>query len=123
MITKSDKQAAEAFVRAKAHPTFNADGYPTEETDIAIRGWDFRDAPGWLEFIREAWDESYGRIWEDGGLLKLATGGWSGNESIVYAMRENHILWATLWESSHRGGLEVLRMPNKTSDDLGKVPK
>ena len=37
----------------------------------------------------------------------MATGGWSGNESIIYAMRENYVLWATLWESSHRGGLEV----------------
>jgi hypothetical protein len=101
-------------------PTFDADGYPTEETELAIKAWDFRDVPGWLAYIREAWNHHYGRMWEEGGMLKMATGGWSGNESITHAMRENHVLWALLWESSHRGGLEVLRMPNaEVSDGSG----
>lgn len=94
------------------HPSFDADGYPTDETESAIREWDFRDVDGWLAYIREAWNHHYGRIWEENGTLKMATGGWSGNESITHAMRENFVLWALMWESSHRGGLVVLRMPN-----------
>ncbi|MDD2765972.1 MAG: hypothetical protein PHE83_18575 [Opitutaceae bacterium] len=94
------------------HPMFDADGYPTEETELAIKGWGFRDASGWLEYIREAWNHHYGRMWEENGMLKMATGGWSGNEAITHAMRENHALWAMLWESSHRGGIEVLRQTN-----------
>lgn len=99
-----------------SRPTFDADGYPTEETKFAIKAWDFRDAPGWLTYIRDAWNHRYGRMWEEGGLLKLATGGWSGNEAIIHAMRENYALWLLLWESSHRGGLEVLKMPNSDPD-------
>lgn len=94
------------------HPTFDADGYPTAETELAIKTWDFRDVPGWLTYIREAWNHHYGRMSEESGMLKMATGGWSGNEAITHAMRENYVLWAMLWESSHRGGLEVLKMPN-----------
>ena len=94
------------------HPSFDADGYPTNETELAIKAWDFRDVDGWLAYIREAWNHHYGRMWEENGMIKMATGGWSGNESITHSMRENYILWSLLWESSHRGGLEVLRMPN-----------
>lgn len=100
------------FQRSLRHPVFDADGYPTEETELAIKAWDFPDAPDWIEYIREAWNHHYGRMWEEKGLLKLATGGWSGNEAITHSMRENHVLWGMLWESSHRGGLEVLRIPN-----------
>lgn len=107
--TSATESSAERVVR---HPTFDADGYPTEETELAIKAWDVRDAPGWMAYIREAWNHHYGRMWEESGMLKMATGGWSGNESIIHAMRENHVLWALLWESSHRGGLEVLKMPN-----------
>lgn len=98
------------------HPTFDSDGYPTEETKLAIKAWDFQDVPGWLKYIREAWNHHYGRMWEEGGTLKMATGGWSGNESITHAMRENYVLWSLLWESSHRGGLEVLNMPNNQGE-------
>lgn len=94
-------------------PSFDADGYPTEETELAITKWDFEDVPGWLEYIRQAWNHHYGRMWKEKGKLKMATGGWSGNESIIYAMKENYRLWSLLWESSHCGGLEVFKVPNK----------
>ena len=93
------------------HPTFDQDGYPTDETTDAITHWHSGDPNGWIGFIREAWNHHYGRIWEEDGLLKLATGGWSGNEAIIHSMRENYVLWSLMWESSHRGGLEVLRQP------------
>jgi len=99
----------EAVVR---HPTFDAESHPTEETILAIKKWNFEDVTGWLTFVLEAWNHRFGRIWEEDGRLKMATGGWSGNESIIRAMRENHVLWATIWESSHCGGLEVLRKTN-----------
>lgn len=108
----SAERGGGSLERVVRHPTFDSDGYPTEETELTIKAWDFRDVPGWLAYIREAWNHHYGRMWEEGGMLKLATGGWSGNEAITHAMRENYILWLLLWESSHRGGLEVLKMPN-----------
>ena len=111
--TKSAERGGGSLERVVRHPAFDADGYPTEETELAIKAWDFRDVAGWLAYIREAWNHHYGRMWEENGQLKMATGGWSGNESITHAMRENYVLWGLLWESSHRGGLEVLRMPNR----------
>jgi hypothetical protein len=107
-------------------PTFDSDGYPTDETLKIISEWDGNDVHGWVNYIREAWNHRCGRIWEDGGMIKFATGGWSGNESIIQAMTKN-ILWTMLWESSHRGGLEVLRLSLKwtdpaTSPDLKAKP-
>lgn len=90
-------------------PSFEDDGHPTKATERAIANWDFRDAAGWLAYIREAWNHHYGRMWNEDGLLKMATGGWGGNEAVVEAMRRNSLLWSMLWESSHKGGLDVFR--------------
>lgn len=91
-------------------PTFDANGYPSEETILAIKEWEFQDHSGWLQYVREAWNHTYGKIWEENGLLKMATGGWSGNEEIISAMSENLVHWGMFWESSHRGGLEVFNV-------------
>lgn len=56
------------------HPSFDADGYPTGETELAIANWDFRAAPGWLAYIKASWNHHYGRMWRRGPLLKMATG-------------------------------------------------
>lgn len=103
------------------HPTFDADGYPTEETELAIKTWDCRDMDGWIKYIYETWNHNYGRIFEENGLFKMATGGWSGNESIISSMRENYALWSVLWESSHRGGLEVFRIFNNQKSYLSQI--
>lgn len=102
------------------NPTFDADGYPAEETMLAIKNWDFKNILGWLQYVREAWDHTHGKIWEENGLLKMATGGWSGNEEIVSAMQENLALWGLLWESSHRGGLDVFNVSNAALQPRGR---
>ena len=94
-------------------PTFDADGYPTQETEEVIAKWPHSDPDGWFTFIREAWDHHYGTIRYDPKFATFITGGWSGNESIIEAMQENKVLWIVLWESSHRGGKYVLRLPEK----------
>lgn len=93
-------------------PTFDADGYPTEETERLIAKWNANDAIGWIEFIKSAWNKHYGKVvFDHDNSIVLITGGWSGNEYIVRSMKDNRVLWSMLWESSHRGGLEVLRLP------------
>lgn len=93
-------------------PTFDRDGYPTDETLTVITTWPIEDADGWIKFIISAWSDT-GRIWHDDNAdLHMATGGWSGNESIIHAMRDNHILWMRLWKSSHRGGKFVFELPD-----------
>lgn len=90
-------------------PTFDADGCPTEETLAAIRAWPHTDHPGLMRFVQES-VEGYGRLWREGDSIKLATGGWSGNESIVQALHENAVFMAACWESSHKGGLTVYKV-------------
>lgn len=105
-----------------SEPTFDESGdYPSEETLEAIRNW-----PGWkvndlFEFVLKAWhwdDLATTNLrqeeWkvcdgEDGDkFLRLATGGWSGNEDIVMALKTN--LWALQqWQLSARGGLHVFK--------------
>jgi len=88
-------------------PEFDADGDITEATHAYIR--EFRgSAREWLEFCRSCWSRNYGNflIWSELGELKarLSTCGWSSNELVVIAMKENVVMWAMTWESSHRGG-------------------
>lgn len=55
--------------------------------------------------------EGYGRVWMEDDKIKIATGGWSENEEIVAALMQNSLFVALFWESTHRGGLTVIRPP------------
>ena len=85
-------------------PIFNKDGYPTEETLSEIQNWEaFKEAGSLVEFLKEAWHwEHYFKF--DGKMLELRTGGWSGNESIIAALRDNQMFWLLYWMRSERGG-------------------
>lgn len=104
-------------------PTFDSDGYPTDETENTIAMWHCIDSVEWFKYIHAAWNNHYGRMWidQEDGFLKMATGGWSGNESIIAAMISNYVLWGYHWKSSHRGGLYVFDIKNATKsfDFLG----
>ena len=93
------------------HPEFDSHGYPTEKTLEIIASWPPEQFAHLLDYVREAWSD-YGRIWKEGGDIKMATGGWSGNESIARALRENRVFHALYWQSSHRGGLDIFRIPD-----------
>lgn len=92
-------------------PLFDKDGYPAEETLAAIRKWPFTDRDGFWKFVEGAWSD-YGHVKEIRSLngiphLELVTGGWSGNESVMGAIRENMVLHSMCWVKSERGGLHV----------------
>lgn len=93
------------------------DGYPTEELLEYIKNYkinSFGNALIILELVKDVWWSKNMLVWEeDGGdTLHMATGGWSGNESLIYAMQENYILWHLLWHSSTRGGKYVFDLAN-----------
>ncbi len=98
-------------------PTFDADGYPTDETLDAISEWDYHDFPALMEFVASAWkwdglenkpsriEPLFDKQYEDDGCWWTgATGGWSGNESLVAALDANMMFSAMCWRASIRGG-------------------
>lgn len=107
------------------HPELDSAGFPTEATLELIAKW-----PTWahekvdavLEFVAAAWHypdfatrelkpaELRVLHAEDGDYyLRLATGGWSGNESLIDAMKKNFILYTTTWRLSTCGGLHIFQ--------------
>lgn len=94
----------------------DSDGYPTDEELKRIAAWPYTDLRGWFAFIKGAgnyWPaESFG--WSEFDsvddfkhathVYHISTGGWSGNEEIINAMRENTMCWTLTWHEHRRGG-------------------
>lgn len=90
-------------------PTFDENGYPTEETLQVITKWPQVDGyDALMNFVGKAWR------WPDyisctpmpgtGFIYECHTGGWSGNEDIVAALKANMLFWLMCWQESRRGG-------------------
>jgi len=89
------------------------DDYPTDEELEKIKNWPYTDFLGLAEYIVNLWH--YGDPWvkltgKKVKTLRLATGGWSGNESIVSALHENTMFQMMCWEKSERGGLYIYKI-------------
>jgi len=108
-------------VDASMTPTVDRDGYPTDETLDALRQWDLADANAALDFLQVAWTypnlashdlsvEEFAVVHADASTrhLRLSTGGWSGNEDLIYAFRES-LAWRMTWRLSAIGGLHIFR--------------
>jgi hypothetical protein len=90
------------------------DGYPTDVALTRIADWPHADITGLLEYARELW--TYQDRWTvEGDKLFVSTGGWSGNESIIAALKRNGMFWIMCWEQSRRGGHYIF--------DLSRMPK
>lgn len=105
-------------------PTFDADGYPTDETLEALETWDWHEAAAGLKFAAAAWhwpewvgeelrENERGIVNAETGerFVRFATGGWSGNESVIAALKRNRVLCALTWCLSARGGLHIFKYP------------
>jgi hypothetical protein len=91
----------------------DADGYPTDEEIQRLKDWPFDDVVGIVKFIGSIWwcpDFGYS---VKRGRLRLATGGWSGNEEIIGALecpgppQMFHWFWIKHWECHWSGGLYI----------------
>ena len=92
------------------NPTFDGDGYPTDETLEAIENWDAMDFRGLMKFVSDAWKYPEYVTYEetdDEIEYRFATGGWSGNEDLINAIRSNQIFYMCCWSMSNRGGKHV----------------
>lgn len=99
--------------------TNEEDMYPTVEDLDKIAEWPANDFEGLRLFVFKLWHwPEFATV--EGGMWRLATGGWSGNEDIINALRDNWRFWIMCWQSSHRGGLywfKVPKTPDKTSEN------
>lgn len=97
----------------KDEPLINSDGYPNEYWLNRIS--ESTDATEYINLAITLWNSGYGRAYkeEEGEGVVFVTGGWSGNEDVIRAMKSNLFLWAVLWKSSERGGKHVL--------DIGRI--
>lgn len=98
------------------------DGYPTDEELDRIKSWPIEgDHSLWFDFIRSCWWAAYWGWHEEDAVddlfdkpvhrYSISTGGWSGNENIIDAMRGNeNMLWAFTWVQSRRGGHYIFQI-------------
>jgi len=95
----------------------DADGYPADETLNAIAEY----TGNWnalLERIRPL-IEGHGRFehrrhcCSDGEFWIIATGGWSGCESVIEALQHNSFFWRSCWYKSIRGGYYEFIVPDR----------
>lgn len=88
----------------------NSDAYPSEAVKTKIEDWPTRNNAGLARYIVEVW-HPMGYAKYANGQLRLMTGGWSGNEQLVDALKNNVFFWAACWVKSERGGLFVFKIP------------
>lgn len=99
----------------------NYDPYPTDEQLEIIEKWDWNDIPGVFEYIKSLWfyDEYFSPVRDANSkktIYMVSTVGWSGNESLIYALQKNYFIWSTTWVSSRRGGHYIFEVKDKTNE-------
>jgi len=84
--------------------------YPTEEYLEYIENYDTIEGSGFdlLMDVLDNWWMDYGvkvqRKYRGEIKVFLSTGGWSGNESMIYALRANKLFWMRYYYSHRVGG-------------------
>jgi len=99
--------------------------YPSEVVLKEMREFDVfkRDIDELIELIRNEWEFAdcgyftYKRKYRGIRLLKISTGGWSGNEEIIDALRSNFIFWSSLWYTHRTGGHYSFRIHDMRSKE------
>jgi hypothetical protein len=104
----------------------DGDGYPTEAALSRIELWPADDTAGALDFAIALWhwDDWVGHdinaheagvihAEKDRKYARFATGGWSGNESVIGALQRNWAVRAFAWQMTARGGLHIYEYPKE----------
>jgi len=98
----------------------DSEGYPTEMELNRIENWDIKDFPELLNYIEDLhiyknyinrkvikeWYRKNTPILE----WTFSTGGWSGNESLMYALLETWMFKSLWYHSWQRGGRYVFHI-------------
>jgi len=83
--------------------------YPDEKSLKEIKEWDIlkQGVQGLLDLVAENtnWADRQIRVTSKRVIrFEYHTGGWSGNEDVIDALRRNFLFWSLFWEKSTRGG-------------------
>ncbi len=89
--------------------------YPSEDVLQEIEKFSLteRKVEDLLEIVKEAWNDigNFVLIGKSKKRLELHTGGWSGNEDIINALRNNRLFFPIYWYKSERGGHYYFKIP------------
>jgi hypothetical protein len=90
------------------------DGYPTTHFLILVKEFPLYDLENKVAsplkklftMIEDIWHHRYHgwSVSEDGSTLQVSTCGWSGNESIIGALKMNQLIWHHIFICEHKGG-------------------
>lgn len=94
------------------------DGYPDDDELARIELWPYSDFHGLMEYIKPRWQYADCGYWtQDGDIFRLSTAGWSGNESIIQALKANRMFWMMCAAEWKRGGHYVFEVRTLNSTD------
>lgn len=89
----------------------DSDGYPTASELKRIQKWPHTDFEELLKYVRRRWQYADMGYWrQTQRRYYVSTAGWSGNESMIYALQKNPIFWAICWVQSRRGGHYIFEL-------------
>ncbi|RLC76536.1 MAG: hypothetical protein DRJ03_28500 [Chloroflexi bacterium] len=102
--------------------------YPSNAALDKIRNWAWEDGfENLMRFIKPLWRYADCGYWKEKRQYKgrkryyLSTAGWSGNEDIIAALRQNFAFWALCWVKSERGGHYVFEIPVKLEKQTNRL--
>lgn len=105
-LTDGDYPTDETLARIRNAPT------PREALELAERAWHW---DGWA--TRALRPEELAMVCRHDrddatyDWFRFATGGWSGNESIISALKRNPLATGLCWKLSASGGLHIYGVP------------
>ena len=91
------------------------DNYPDEVSLKEIKEWDIlkHGVQGLLDLIEDNTHWKDRQIHQTGKRViryEYHTGGWSGNEDVIDALRHNFLFWLMFWEKTTKGGHYYFRI-------------
>jgi hypothetical protein len=100
--------------------------YPSDIVLKEIKNFDIaqRDIDELIDLIENEWEFSecgfnYKRKYDGFRTLELHTFGWSGNEDIILALKQNFGFWSCFWRKSEAGGHYYFRVKDIRKDMEG----
>jgi hypothetical protein len=94
-------------------PILGEEGYPSDVELQRIKTWDPGDLIGLFAYIERRWAHKQWRWHALDNLFSISTGGWSGNEDLIFALQDNRAAWAITWRQSRRGGHFEFEIPQE----------